>query len=957
MKKLFSILFIITLLSLYGYGQKSVTFPNSVSTYGAAVDNAALNLASGQSFTITVWMKTTTTTNQLFIAKRLSAKGAGYELWQLNGYFAVNCTHTNGSSSGLPGGSLYKINDGKWHQIAFVVDATRNTYYMYVDAKVDVSKTPLASTTGFTNADKLYFGLRGTLDMPMNGSVDEVRIYNKALSQTEILADMATTISAATPNLSAAWNFEEGSGTLAADIKGVCPATIYGSPTWSTLSSPASQVITMSAPINVAYGAADFNPATSTSSMPIQYTTSDPSVAAVVNGKIHIVGKGSCTITASQPANLFYAAATPVTQTLNVSNTLITFNLPFTSHAVIQRDKPIKISGTADPNDVLTLNLDGETKTANVDAAGKWLCTFTAKAAKSTAFTLTAVGTNSESVTLTDLLCGDVWVASGQSNMLMPVGPGYSLGGIDNYSSVIAAANYPNIRFIQPVDLWQQSSTPQTALLTSAGGWTFCSPTTAGGYSAAAYFFAKQVHVDQNIPIGIIQNAVGGTRIEAWTPLAGLQAIPEYASWYTKATTNTLPTGQVYDRKNFPTADYNGMLAPYTHNPVKGIIWYQGEENLGIDGIPATNEYGNKFKATVQAWRTAWGISDLPVIFTELANFQYSNNYTVLGGSREALPRFITQQQKGSQLPNVYGITISDISNYTNIHPTNKATVGIRLGNTALGYVYGKSIVPNAATFKEMRSDGTAIRVTFNNNSGFKLSTGTAINEFKIAGANKVYKTATAVLSGNDVLVSEATITQPLYIKYAWDENSNPNLFNGSNSPTSRFSDSLKINRISFTTIPANLKINDADIALQATATSGLPVAFTSSNEQVAVIVSGKLHPVGEGTTTLTAKEAGNTVFASAAPVSQTIQVIAPTDLRHTEFDDVRIRVANRIASIEGVSAGDSVSLLSPNGQIIYSKLADTTSCKISLSKLIKGTYFVCIRNASSMKTLKVIVS
>lgn len=793
MKKFLSILSIITLFCLYAYSQKSITFPNSTATYGYAAHNSAFNLADNQSFTVTAWVKTTSSTNQLLLAKRLNAAGSGYELWQLNGYFAVNYTHSNGSSSGLPGGSLYKINDGKWHQLAFVVDITKNMYYMYVDAKVDVSKA-LVSTTGFTNTDRLYFGIRGNISMPLDGSMDEVRIYNKALSQTELLTDMAATVTSSTDNLTAAWNFEEGSGTLAADIKGVCPATLTGSPAWSTLSSPATQVISMSAPIYVAYGAADFSPATSTSSMPIQYTTSDPSVATVVNGKIHIVAKGNCTITANQSANLFYAAATPVTQTLYVASTQITFNLPFTNHAVIQRDQPITVTGTADPNDLLTLNLDGDIKTANVDATGKWTCTFTAKEAKNTAFTLTAVGNNSGQTTLTDLLCGDVWVASGQSNMLMPVGPGYSLGGVDNYAAVIAVANYPNIRFIQPVDLWQQASTPQTALLTSAGGWTVCSPSTAGGYSAAAYFFAKQIHVDQNIPVGIIQNAVGGTRIEAWTPLEGLKAIPEYSSWYTKATTTTMETGQTYNRKNFPAANYNGMLAPYTRNPVKGIIWYQGEENLGIDGLPATVEYGNKFKATIQAWRNAWGISNLPVIYVQIANFQYSANYPVLGSSRQALPLFNEQMDKAMELNNVWGVPITDISNYTNIHPTNKSTIGSRMANIALKFSYGKTgIQPLAARKESINAEGSSVRVVFKNNSGFYMSTGTTYTGFEIAGINKEFKKAHAVLSGNDIILSDSTssITKPVYVRFGWDENSNTNLFNDSNSPTIRFRDSL----------------------------------------------------------------------------------------------------------------------------------------------------------------------
>ncbi|MBN2765766.1 MAG: T9SS type A sorting domain-containing protein [Paludibacteraceae bacterium] len=949
-KLLISLLF--TLISLNHFAQKSIVFPNNASTYAFVANNSSLNIDANQSFSITAWVKTTATANQLFIAKRLSAKGSGYELWQLNGYFAVNCTHTNGSSSGLPGGSKYKINDGKWHQIAFVVDVQKNLYFMYVDGKVDVSKA-LVSTTGCSNTDKLYIGLRGTLDMPMNGAMDEVRIYKRALSQAEIATDMSTQVTNDTPGLAAAWSFEEGAGTQAADIKGISPATLYGTPTWQTLSTKSTQLITMNGPVNVAFGNPDFSPATSTSPMPVEYSTSDASVASVVDGLIHIVAKGTCNITASQPENLFYTTANSVTQTLNVTSTLITFNLPFTNNAVIQRDKPVLVSGTADPNDLLTVTLDDESKTANVDVNGKWSCVFTAKAAKNTAFTLSAVGANSQSATLSNLLCGDVWLASGQSNMLMPVGPGYGLSGIVNYSTVVAAANYPQIRFIQPVDLWQQASSPQTNLLTSSDGWTVCSPSTAGGYSAVAYFFAKQIHVDQNVPIGIIQNAIGGTRIEAWTPLSALQSTTEYASWYTKATTTTLPANQVYDRKNFPTANFNGMLAPYTKNSVKGIIWYQGEENIGMDGSVAIPQYGNKFKATINAWRNVWGISDLPVLFVELANFQYSKNYSNLGGSREALPQFIAQQQKAAELPGVHGVTITDISNYTDIHPKEKATVGIRLGNAALGNVYGKNIVSQAATFKEMRSEGNALRVSFYNNSGFYIKSGTVLNEFKIAGYDKVYKTAQAVINGTDILVSESTIAEPLSVKFAWDENANPNLFNGSQSPTARFSESLKVNRINFKSLPEIIEVADIEVVLDANATSGLPVTFTSSDTTIAVVLNNVLKLKSEGTVVITAIDNGNTEYAAAPVVNQTVHVIGSTGTGHTYYNDLNIHIIDRYLWLDGLKESNRISVFNVGGQLVYSLNSKLSNLKLNLNGLNTGLYLIDVRNSASVRKHK----
>lgn len=956
MRKLYLFLFLVSFLHLTVSSQNALGFPNSIASYASVPDNAALNLSANQSFTVTTWVKTASLANQLLICKRLNGAGAGYELWQLNGYLAVNCTHTNGTSSGLPGGSKYKINDDKWHHLAFEVDIATNAYYLYVDGKLEVTKA-LTSTSGITNAQALLMGVRsGTpFTMPLSGALDEIRIYNKALTSAELIADMSEVVTSTTSNLLAAWNCNEGSGSTLTDIKSTNPATITGTVTWPVTSVLSPQAITFAGPINLALGSADISPATSSSPMSILYTTTEPAVASIVNGKIHAVAKGNCTITANQLANLFYSAAPSVSQTLNVTKTAITFNLPYTDHAVIQRDKPIVVYGTADKNDVLTITLDGIVQNATVDATGKWSCIFPAKEAKSTAFTLSAEGLNSQLTTLTDLLCGDVWVAAGQSNMLMPIGPGYSLGGVNNYSAVIAAANYPNIRFIQPVDLWQQATTPQTALLTASNGWTVCSPSTASGYSAVAYFFAKQIHLDQSVPVGIIQAAVGGTRIEAWTPLEGLQSIPEYASFYTKATTTTMETGQTYNRKNFPTVNYNGMMAPFTHNPIKGIIWYQGEENLGMD-TPALN-YSNKFKASIQSWRNAWSDQNLPVYYTELANYSWSTwkNGSLTIPSREHHPKFIVEMRKTTALPNVNGVTISDVSNYTDIHPKDKAPVGIRLGNLALAQTYGKNIVPTAATFKEMRSDGSALRITFNNNTGFKLKTGSSINEFKIAGADKVFKTAIAVLSGNDVLVSEPTILRPLYVNFAWDENSNPNLFNGSDSPTSRFSDSLMVNTINFTAIQVPLTTASDDIELIATASSGLSVVFSSSNTDVAQIVNGKLHIVGEGSTTITASENGNTIFGAASMISQTISVSGLSDVSYIVSQALTIfpNPAKESVTIHPVATGDTIQLLNTAGKVISSMLAMSNKTELNLSKISSGTYFISVKSDEATKFVK----
>lgn len=690
------------------FGQNAIEFKGSTSMYGKADDHAALNIAPDESFTFTTRIRTTNASNQVFVAKRLNAAGVGYEFWQMNGYFAINCTHTDGTSSAVPGGSRYKINDGNWHHIAFVIDIPNKKYFLYVDGEMDTERQldPVKASNGVTNTQPLIIGKRSNESMPFNGELDEMRFYNKALTPEELIVDKTSAVTADTEGLKAAWSFESITDNSTPDVKGNCPFILYGNPTI------------------------------------VSVDTSEK----------------------------------------------IVFDAAFTNNAVIQRDKPIVISGKAAPNDNLTITLDGETKNATADATGKWTCTFSAKTAKATPFSLEATGENSRSATISNLVCGDVWIASGQSNMEMTLtGSGY--GATSNGTADAAAANFSNIRFMQPTDLWQQSQQPESSYAPKAGGWTVCSPSTAGSYSAVAFYFARKLHTDQNIPIGIIQGAVGGTIIEAWTPLEGLKDVPEYEAAYRKATTETLPSANGYNRKNFPTANFNGMLAPFLNIPIKGIIWYQGEENLGMNS--PVLDYGNKFIATVNSWRNAWDNQELPVIYTELANYKWSGWVHGSGisiNSREYLSQFTMEQRKVSQIPYVYGITISDISNYTNIHPENKVDVGNRMGNAALAYVYGKEMdAPVAATFNSLKVEGDKLRVIFENSAGFYSKDGKAISGFEIAGADRTFKTATATLDGNDVLVSNAEISEPVYVRLGWDENATTNLFNASNSPTSRF--------------------------------------------------------------------------------------------------------------------------------------------------------------------------
>ncbi|MEI8272611.1 MAG: LamG-like jellyroll fold domain-containing protein [Paludibacter sp.] len=298
----------------------ALTFPNDINTYASAADNAALNVTAGHSVTITAWVKTTSATNQMFVCKRVNGDGDGYELYQSGAYFAVNA-FSSGTDISPAVGTLYPINDGNWHHVAYVLNVTGTTSSIYVDGKLEktLQITAGQAGAGITNTDALYFGVRNTTTktLPLNGSLDEVRIYDKAMTPADLLSDMAVTAAVGTANLTAAWDFNEGSGTTLADVKSTNPATITGSVTWPLITAVAPHAITMGLGLGKLVSDADFSPASATPTA-ISYSSSNTSVATLVNGKIHIVGVGASNITASQATNLMYTTGTNVTTVLNV---------------------------------------------------------------------------------------------------------------------------------------------------------------------------------------------------------------------------------------------------------------------------------------------------------------------------------------------------------------------------------------------------------------------------------------------------------------------------------------------------------------------------------------------------------------------------------------------------------------------------------------------------------------
>ena len=377
------------------------------------------------------------------------------------------------------------------------------------------------------------------------------------------------------------------------------------------------------------------------------------------------------------------------------ANAEVTLPKVFSSHMVLQRDMPIHIWGDAASGEQVTVDLHGATNTATTDNLGRWSLRLPAQSAGGP-YTLTIHGTNT--VQFDDILIGDLWIASGQSNMEMPLAgfPGSAI--VKDADKEIAAANYPQIRL-----LLVEKDTADYPLedVKAATGWSQCTPETAKKFSAVAYFFARALQQKEHVPIGLIDTTWGGTPAEAWTSLDALGAdaalMPVFSARAEKM--DREPTEQRADiadkqtkaegkpkipgREWHPNPDswrpaalYNAMIAPFTPLPIRGVIWYQGEANSGLLRAPL---YSRLFPAMIQDWRNQWRQGNFPFLFAQISAFGSSDKED-WGLLRDAQRRTLQLVDTGM------AVTI-DIGDEHNVHPSDKQTVGERLSLLARNIV------------------------------------------------------------------------------------------------------------------------------------------------------------------------------------------------------------------------------------------------------------------------------
>ncbi len=465
------------------------------------------------------------------------------------------------------------------------------------------------------------------------------------------------------------------------------------------------------------------------------------------------------------------------------------------SHMVLQRDMPIHVWGWSAPGEKVSVALHGAARDTVGDGLGNW-SVFLPPAPAGGPYELTVAASNR--IVLDDVWIGDVWFASGQSNMEMPL-KGFGGAPLKDSAEEIAHANQPQIRL-----LVIPKKSADFPLRNVDASWTVCSPETAADFSAAAYFFGRDLAAREHVPIGLIDSTWGGTVAEAWVSLEGISSdaglMPVFATRAEMMKTEAETAAIVAEERRedaaarragqapkphpwrpdpaswAPAGLFNGMVAPVVPYTIKGVIWYQGESNSRLTWAPM---YAKIFPALINDWRSQWREGDFPFLFVQISNFK-SNPTEAWAVIREA------QRRTLSVANTAMAVTI-DIGNPDNVHPADKQTVGARLALAARALAYGENVEYSGPAYRQATPEGADVRLWFDHTAGGLLARGGDLQGFEIAGADGRFVTANARIDGKTVVVSSAEVPEPKSVRYGWANAPVVNLFNSAGLPASPF--------------------------------------------------------------------------------------------------------------------------------------------------------------------------
>lgn len=481
----------------------------------------------------------------------------------------------------------------------------------------------------------------------------------------------------------------------------------------------------------------------------------------------------------------------------------------FGDHMVVQRDQQIPVFGMAEPGESVTVALGERTGTATADADGRWMVKLESLTAGGP-HKLSVSGNNK--VTVSDVLVGEVWLCSGQSNMAMTVARS------QNFEHEKTLADHPQIR------MFKTAANSQPEIQTDCKGeWKVASADTVGGFSATAWFFGRRLHKELGVPIGLINSSWGGTDIAAWTSRdaqlkhdvlakkmtafddSGRKYSPEKAEqqfqeklkrWQDKKAAGEKvgrrprKAGDPMRNQNRPSNLFNGMIHPLIPYGIRGAIWYQGERNART--IESGQLYADQLKMLITDWRTRWKQGDFPFITVQLPNF-HAEQTAPIENTGWVMVR--ESELKSLTLKNT-GIAITtDVGMAKDIHPKNKQTVGQRLALWALGTTYGKKIVYSGPLYSRYQYTGSSgekpgkIDIVFDHSGdGLTTQKGKWVTGFAIAGEDGVfYEARGQIKAGSVVSVRSAKVPDPIAARYNWADNPNGNLVNSAGLPAAPF--------------------------------------------------------------------------------------------------------------------------------------------------------------------------
>ncbi|WP_367768439.1 sialate O-acetylesterase [Flavobacterium sp. WC2421] len=429
----------------------------------------------------------------------------------------------------------------------------------------------------------------------------------------------------------------------------------------------------------------------------------------------------------------------------------------FSDNMVLQRNTEVAIWGWANPQEEVVISPSWNNEVYKVKASNqaKWEIKIPTPK-EGGPYTISIKGYNE--IVLKNILIGEVWICSGQSNMEMS-----AAWGIENGDEAVKKAMNPNIRFFSIPKL--TATAPQNNV---SGNWTECTPETMKNFSATGYFFAKRLQEDlKNVPIGLISSNWGGTPAEIWTPE---EVIQKDAVLLESAKTRKEET---YG-PNQPGRAFNAMIYPLAGFKIAGVIWYQGESNVG------SSVYDKTFSALITSWRKLWNY-EFPFYYVQIAPYQYGEDH--FGGVeiRNA------QRKVLQEVANTGMVLTTDISTIEDIHPKDKKSVGTRLANLALVKTYKTNTdLVNGPLYKDIKIEGNKVIVAFDYAEGLHF-TNKKSNQFEIAGADNVFYTAEASIKNNTVILKSNKVPHPVKVRFAWTNIAQSNLFNKANLPASSF--------------------------------------------------------------------------------------------------------------------------------------------------------------------------